>query len=891
MAANLRHDGEKLALRAYNCGTLAADGRAEHGNNAEKFGSGNCSGACSKNNNGRSPLMSHPATRIFPRSLLAIGIAAAALPSATTLAQDTAPGSDFALDEVVVTAQKRTENLQQVPISVAVTSGEKLEEANIVNLEALTQYTPNFYVAENPIGNYIIVRGVGSQTNQGIEQEVGIYADGIYRGRMQQGRTPFLDLDSTQVLRGPQSILFGKNTIGGAVILNSRLPTKEFEASLQGTYQIPNNDGDKPDYEGYEATAVVSGPLSDTVGARLAVRDYHADGYMQNVITGKEDPERDETTVRTVFTFTPNDAFDVFLRYEHSEFDSVGRNSQQISDYPFDWEREVANNGRTNDTLTDFQNAAIDALTPAERNAMDNGESSDTTLDEVALKLELVDGDFRYVSITGYSTYEYDELTDVDFVATPLIGVDATEEYTQWSQELRLEKTGGNLEYTAGVYWQTSEIDYEEANPFAARIDAQNLIPESLQSLLLANVVNATRSFNFDQDADTYAAFAETRWHIRDDLTLITGLRYTYESKTATHDMYYHELGNDATFTCSDNPALGTPKGNYCQLFTGYLTQTIATLAETLFGAGSQQYIDATNLKSLGTFEHNFDEKRSEDQWTPSVKLQYMANDDTMFYGSLSSGFKGGGFDGRILVIEENQFEYDNEQALSVEIGGKTTIADGTAEINAAIFYTEIDDLQVSTFDGYTGFVVGNAAKMRTQGVETDARWLAAQWLTVMGSVAYLDARFTDFEDAGCTNEQFNAYEAAHPGDRAKCSQDMSGERVFLAPEWTSSLAFITVNEISDTLLLNGGLDFNFRDNYFLDADNDEHLVQHAFTLINARIGISNADDTWEIALLGKNLTDKVWSPNGTDIPLTDGKFFKLTSPPRTFALQVSVKI
>jgi len=833
--------------------------------------------------------MSLPSACVFPafsRSLMMVAVATA-IQSQAAMAQDTGTQDTLVLDEVVVTAQKRQENLQQVPISVAVTSGEKLEQAGIVNLEALTQYTPNFYVAENPIGNYIIVRGIGSQTNQGIEQEVGIYADGIYRGRMQQGRTPFLDLENTQVLRGPQSILFGKNTIGGAVILNSRLPTDKFEASLQGTYQIPNNDSDKPAYKGYEAVAVVSGPLSDTVKARVAARDYHADGYLKNVITGSDDPKRDEQTVRTVFTFTPNDDFDVFLRYEHSEFDSDGRNSQQISDYPFDWEREVANTGRTNSTLSAFQNDAINKLTDAERDAMDNGESSNTKLDEVALKLQLVDGDYRYVSITGFSTYKYDEISDVDFVATPLIAVDANEKYTQWSQELRFEKSGGEMEYSAGVYWQTSKINYDEANPLAAKIDAQNLIPTMLQPLLLGNVVNATRSFTFNQDADTYAAFAESRWHIRDNLTLITGLRYTYESKTAQQDMYYHRLGDNSTFTCSDNPPLGDARANYCQLFTGYLTPSIASL----YPVGSPEYIAAINLKSLGTFEHNFDKKRSEDQWTPSIKLQYMPNDDAMVYGSLSSGFKGGGFDARILVADANQFEYDNEKAFSTEIGGKAKVANGAAEINAAIFYTEIDDLQVSTFDGYTGFVVGNAAKMRTQGVETDGRWLATQWLTVVGSLAYLDARFTSFDDAGCTNAQFNAYEAAHPGQRAACSQNLSGDRVFLAPEWTSSLAFITMHEISSTLLLNGGLDFNFRDNYFLDADNDDHLVQHAFTLINARIGISNADNTWEIALLGKNLTDQVWSPNGTDIPLTDGKFFEVTSPPRSFSLQFNIKI
>ena len=827
---------------------------------------------------------------------LAIGCACGFSAPAQSQADDA-----FVLDEIVVTAQKRNENLQQVPISVAVTTGEKLEQANIVNLEALTQYTPNFYVAENPIGNYIIVRGIGSQTNQGIEQSVAIYADGIYRGRMQQGRAPFLDLENTQVLRGPQSILFGKNTIGGAVILNSRQPTKDFEGNVSALYQIPNGEHDKPDYNGYELTGVVSGPLTDTLGARLAVRDYHADGYLENVVTGNEDPERDEQTARVVFAFDPSDAFGASLRYERSEFESVGRNSQQVTDYPFDWQREVANEGGAwqlaNDpTLSEFKRNQLLNLTDAERDEMDNGETSDTTMDEVALKLQYTQGDIRYIAITGYSAYDYDEFTDVDFVATPLIGVDASEDYEQWSQELRLEKTGGDVEYTAGLYWQTSKLDYREANPFAASLDADTLIPAALHALLPpADVPNVTREFFFDQDADTHAAFAEARWHLRDDLQLIAGVRYTREQKQATHSMLYHEMGNSATFSCANAPtlteALVDPQAralaNLCQLFTGYLTDDIAALLP----AGSPAQIAALNLKSLGTFEHEFDEKRSEDQWTPSIKLQYFVDDDTMLYTSLASGFKGGGFDARILVANPERFEYEDEEALSAEIGGKVKVANGTADINAALFYTEVDDLQVSTFDGYTGFVVGNAAKMRTQGVETDARWLATQWLTVIGSIAYLDARFTSFDDAGCTNAQFVAYEQANPGGRAQCAQDMSDKRVFLAPEWTSSLAFISVHELSESLLLNGGLDFNFRDNYYLDADNDKNLEQHAFTLINARIGISDANERWELALLGKNLTDRTWSPNATDIPLSDGKFYLLTSPPRMFALQLNVKI
>jgi iron complex outermembrane recepter protein len=332
------------------------------------------------------------------------------------------------LQTIVVTAQKRDESLREVPISVAVTSGEKLEEADIANLESLTQYTPNFYVAENPIGNYIIVRGIGSQTNQGIEQSVAIFADGIYRGRMQQGRIPLLDLESTQVLRGPQSILFGKNTIGGAVILNSRQPTNEFEASVQGQYQIPNTKHGRPDYRGNELTAMVSGPLSDTIGARMALRDYHADGYLTNVITGKEDPERDEQTGRIVFAFDPNDNFSVSLRYERNTFKSVGRSSQQITDHAFDWEREGANDvdaylASGDNTLSDFKRNQIANLTPVEREQIDRGESSDTTMDEVSLRLQYSNDVYRLIAISGYSAYDYTEVTDVDFDSTPLISL------------------------------------------------------------------------------------------------------------------------------------------------------------------------------------------------------------------------------------------------------------------------------------------------------------------------------------------------------------------------------------------------------------------------------------------------------------------------------------
>jgi len=833
--------------------------------------------------------------RPYFSATLALSLTAAATLSQNAAAQEQTPTEDEALilEEVVVTAQKRTEKLQEVPISVAVTSGEKLEDANIVNLEALTQYTPNLFVAENPIGNYIFIRGIGSQTNQGIEQSVATYADGVYRGRMQQSRAPFLDLENTQVLRGPQSILFGKNTIGGAIILNSRKPTDTFEASVQGTYQLPNTSSGRPDYNGYEVTATVSGPITDTIGARLAVRDFNADGYMENLTTGDDDPERDEQTARVVLTWTPTDEFDALFRYERSDFDSTGRNSQGVTDYPFDWDREVANDGGRNlvtaGTITDAQRVAKNL------NLID-GEYSKNTMDEAVLKLQYSDSDYRYVSITGFSGYDYEEHTDADMSPDPLIQVYATEKYSQFSEELRFEKSGGEHEYTLGYYWQTSDINYDEADGFAANLLADDLIPVSLQGILSpALVPNISRPFNFNQDADTYAAFGESRWHITEKLTLISGLRYTYETKEATQNVFYQDLGSASSYSCANAPsltdALASPDllalGLRCQLYTGYLTPDL----ENLFASDPATLEAIRGMLNLGTFEHNFEGERSEGQWTPSIKLQYFPDEDSMVYASATSGFKGGGFDARILVNDVNRFRYKNEQALNLEVGGKFTVMNGAGEINVAIFNTEIDDLQVSSFDGYTGFVVGNAAKMRSRGVEIDMRWLANDWLTVMGSVAYLDSRFTKFKDAGCTSAQFVAYAQAHPGERTACTQDLSDSRTFLSPEWTSSLAFITANELTETLMLKGGLDINFHDNYFLDADNDPNLVQPALTLFNARVGISNFDDTWEVALMVKNLTDKVWAPNGADIPLQDGKYFMLTSPPRTYAVQFQLKL
>tara|TARA_R100000005_G_scaffold94720_1_gene73619 strand:- start:9600 stop:10319 length:720 start_codon:yes stop_codon:yes gene_type:complete len=212
------------------------------------------------------------------------------LPLAVACACAANAASAQMLEEVVVTAQKRSQSLQDVPISINAVSGEKLKEAGITRIADLQVYVPNLTMSEAAIGSNIYIRGVGSQVNQGFEQSVGTYVDGIYFGRPRQLRAPFFDLERVEVLRGPQSILFGKNSIAGALNLVSAKPTDEFEGSVSALLE--------PDHGELETSLVLSGPLSDTLSGRLALRYREMDGFIDNVAKGIDEMETEETVVR-----------------------------------------------------------------------------------------------------------------------------------------------------------------------------------------------------------------------------------------------------------------------------------------------------------------------------------------------------------------------------------------------------------------------------------------------------------------------------------------------------------------------------------------------------------------------------------------------------------------
>ena len=716
------------------------------------------------------------------------------------------------LEEVIVTAQKRAESLQDVPISVAAVSGDKIRDAGIMTIGDLSAYVPNFTMTESAVGSVVFIRGIGSGINQGFEQSVGMFVDGIYLGRSQQFRAPFLDVAMVEVLKGPQGTLFGKNTIAGAVNITTMKPGQEFEGEVSAMYE--------PEYNTQEYTAILSGPLTDNLGARLALRKSVSDGYMENVINGNDEADRDEQIARLTLAWTPTSDLEVIAKLETGSFDVEGRVNQVAT---ADGEFQGANLG---DAIADLFGPVEDGKINQKKASRGfRPEATETEYDLASLTINYDIGEHTLTSVTGYSTYEFQEWTDADFTALALLDVGYDQEFDQFSQELRITSPlGQTIEYIAGLYYQSSELSNLTQIPTNLAEAGIGAPPFSVVRL-------------FDQDSETFAAFAQGTWNISDTLRLTAGLRFSREEKDIDQSLYTADF-----LTLTANPALAPVAGGV-----------------------------------LGAFEHAYSESRSEDHVSPSLNLQYDVSDEIMVYASVSQGFKGGGFNEAESSGDIGQFEYEDEEANSLELGGKMTLLDGAAELNGALFYTEYDDRQVSAFEG-TNFVVGNAAASTTQGLELDGRWAATDNLTLSASMSYLESEFDDFADAACTAEQTR-------NSVGPCTQDLSGQETEFAPKWSYNISAEYITEVSASMDLRFQVDANYSDDYFFAQDLDTLESQDSYTKINARIGLGGNDGGWEFALIGKNLTDETTLSHGNDIPLFNGAHFSFMDAPRTVAV------
>ena len=765
----------------------------------------------------------------------------------------TATAQTPALEEVLVTAQKRVQSLKDVPISVNAIGGEKLEKDGITSIERMADYIPSFNMTQTGIGTNISIRGITSGVNQGFEQSAAQFVDGVHFGRAQLARAPFLDIERVEVLRGPQSILFGKNSTAGAISITTAKPTDEFEAKITALYE--------PEYDEEDLRFVVSGPLTDTLSARVALLDRTTDGYFENTTLGRDESRDEERVIRGTLAWKPTDNWDITLKLEDGSFDSDGRNIEVVRPV----ELPVAGAVPYANVLSALTGGTYVLDTQQDYKRQSNGDYSYNDTENATLTIETGFGDHTFTSVTGYNAYNYEELCDCDFVGLPIFNVSSEEDYEQVSQELRIASpTGGTISYIGGVFFQSSDLKFD---------DVIGVPSDSLLGIAVNPAIQgASSNRNFDQESDLAAIFAQVTWNISDSWHLTLGGRYTEEDKEASRRQYH-------VSPAGTELPVGTPADPYNVLFG-------------LF-----------NIEPYPTVQGD----RSESGFSPQVNLQYDLNSTDMIYLSYTTGFKSGGFDVRANAAPgagnnyafntssgspvpiTGTFEFEDEEVTNYELGGKFTLAGGAAEVNLALFRSEFSDMQTSQFDGGVSFNVTNAAEAIVQGLEIDGRWALTDTILVRGGAAYLDFEYDKFPNSQCYFGQID--NIAPIGDNF-C--DAGGARREFTPEYQGNLGIDhTFSFASGGLELSSTLDLIFSDEYLTTPSLDPKLKQDAFMKVNARIALSDADNIWELALIGKNLTDEnvVTYANGLPVAsiLTGGTgtgYYAFYERPRTIALQ-----
>ncbi len=818
--------------------------------------------------------------------------------------------AEITLEEIVVTAQHREQSLKDVPISVSVVSGDFMKKQSIDKMADLQFSVPNFTMAESGIGTNVFIRGIGSGNNQGFEQSVGIYVDGIHHGRAQQSRAPFLDLARIEVLRGPQSILFGKNSVAGALNITTAKPTEEFEGSVSFSYEPTDNEK--------EATLVLSGPISDRVRVRMAARYHDLDGYIENLTLNRNEPNQEDWTVRGTVEMDVSENLTATLKLERSEFDVLGRNIET------DGEIAAPAGPFAGLTYSQILVGAFGQDASVLNNTLDgkrhaNGDFSNNEQTEIVLTLDWQIGDHVLTSISGYSDFSFSDNCDCDFTGANVFTLPLAESYEQISQEVRLTSPGGEqIDYILGAYFQTSKHNYSDAieiNDSSVLVPLLNGNPGFAAFAPLFGAMGVTGAGDLFAgtagpraarvDADVYSAFAQLSWHLTDDLTLQLGGRLTRETKDGTRNLTITNLDGsplsgakmlapDFYGLVFDIAASNTAGSNFTNVLTTILTETLGPVVgpptAAALGAGFGPTFAGSQL-ALGS--HPVAASRSETNFSPDVKLTYNVSDETMLYASWVKGSKSGGFDfrannrGREATMEQ-AFEFEDESATNYEIGGKLIVADGAAEINFAGFLTKFSDLQVSIFDGSLGFNVGNAAKADVKGFEIDGRWQAGENLTINGSLAYNDFEFKDYVNGQCYFGQAPNGPSAANGD---C--DYSGQTTQLVSKWQGTLGFNHFYDVSSSLTINTSANMFYTSKYHASPQLDPKLIQPGYARINARIALMS-DAGWELAVLGDNLTDKKVKLFAADAPLSGSTFgaisnYNFMSRGRTVTIQAKM--
>lgn len=824
------------------------------------------------------------------------------------------------LEEIVVTAQLREENLQDVPVAVTAVSGTFLEDNTIKDVTELQTSVPSLYVGQNQsssTGNFSI-RGVGTGgQNFGLESSVGLYVDGVYRARQSSMINQLVDLEAVEILRGPQGTLFGKNSASGALLLRTVKPSHDQNAFVEitgGNYSLMN------------ANAAFNLSLSDTVAARTTLFSSNRDGFVDVENLNGDVNDRDRWGVRQQFLFEPDADLSVRLIMDYSKIDERCCAALTLKDSLFASGRTNADGGPvpgTDAILSQLGGTVYRTGSFADRtlslNTLPRSQSKDRGVSlEIDKAFEAVD----FVSITAYRRFDTDDDIDADFsdvdLASRLYGADQT----MWSQEFRISSDPADrLRYLAGVYFYKQEINSHDFLTLGPMLPAYAVAasPDVLGPLLatppqLLGFINQAYGTSFgtsfaaplvggnviqdgaDQDHRANAIFGRVDYDLSDNLELNLGLRYTDESKDMASRF------SESVFTPSPD-SLNTQAIGAALMIAGEQAKQAAgapagdgtggTYNPALAGADPTPYLPALNALYVPGWatcsvtarfcprpdiNANLDDSRV----TGNIGLTWRPDDTTMTYVSYGTGYKSGGTNtDRIGLGFDTVF--DSEDTKNIEVGLKKDF--NALRMNLAFYNMKVEDLQTNTFTG-TAFNLQNAGKVDVKGAEAEILWRPTEALDVSLAYAYTDATYKDFDKGNC--QIANIF---HTGDPVEAGQlqavgycNRNGDRVENVPRHFLSVNAAQTFDLDNNASLILGAEYVYYSSQFMHTNNDPFARQDSLDLLNLK-AILRLSSGFEAMAWGRNVTDESWYGTVFDTPLQDGKLSAYPREPRTWGV------
>ncbi|MFN3583228.1 TonB-dependent receptor [Phenylobacterium sp.] len=769
--------------------------------------------------------------------LLAMGLVAAATPVSGATAAELEV-QQVAVDELIVTARRREESVQDVPIAMTVVGGERLDRAGIYSVAQLPRLAPSLqFISANPRNTTVNIRGLGNNpglANDGLEPGVGFYVDQVYFSRSAAATFDLLDIERIEVLRGPQGTLFGKNTTAGALSVTTRAPSFDVEATGEVTL------GD----EGFaQAKGSLSGPLGESVAIRVSGSVTERDGFERHAVTGADLNNQSNAAVRGQLLFRPSDSFSLRLSadYNHQDLDccyvvfaGVGTTLKPAS---AQFEALAAGLGYAPPSRDPYDRLS-DVNSPVRAGQTLSGVSAVADWDLGAATLTLV---------AAWRRWSWKPANDGDYTSLSVMTrAENANDQEQSSLELRLASNGDTrLQYVAGLYAYRQEVDSHAAAQFGA--DATYwLVSPALPRNLLDGYLQQIEA---GVTTHSYAAFGQATWAFTPALKATAGVRYTHEEKDAQFD----------------------------QTVSGGLATTVPSLvAVKLALARPQAY-------SAGMSDGSF---------SGMINLSYEPVSGVMAYGSLARGYKSGGVNLSGLpstaagVPMVDKAVVDPEKVTSAELGLKTELLDRRLTANLAIFRTVTDDYQANVVDTSSGLTLrylDNIDKVRSQGFEADLRFAAGPQFNGYASLAYTDAEYVSYANGPCPLEKTG-------GSSAAC--DLSGRPLPGVSKWAGSVG----GEYARPARLAGldgdvylSLDAQHRSGFYSDAATSRDQRVDAYTVVNARAGF-RWGRSWEVFLWSKNLLDEKYFTSISAQAGNSGALFATLGDPRTIGATLRVR-